>query len=635
MKNGFVKVAAASPKISVSDCHYNKNQIISLIRKAREENVKILVLPELCVTGYTCGDLFFQDILIKKSTDAIGEIVRETTNIFVMVGAPLLYNNKLYNCSFVMCNGTLLGIVPKKHIPNYGEFYEKRHFEEAPEKNVYIEFFNKTVPFGTNLVFSCSEFPELKIACEICEDLWAVEQPSVKHVLAGATIIGNLSASNEIIGKADYRKKLVEGQSARLVAGYVYASAGDGESTQDAVYSAHNMIAENGVCLNESIWGEKELLISEIDVLSLNNDRRKNTQFVNNYTDEYEYIPFSMKQEVTKLTRYVEPLPFVGDDSYMQKDKFENVLRIQSEGLKKRIEHTFCKKIIVGISGGLDSALALMVMVRAIDALKRDRKDIIAVTMPCFGTTDRTKNNAETLSESLGVDLRYIDITRSVRQHFEDIGQDENTFDVTFENSQARERTQILMDIANKENGMVVGTGDLSELALGFATYNGDHMSMYGVNASVPKTLIRHLVKYEAEKINNPEARFALLDILNTPVSPELIPPKNGEIVQKTENLVGPYELHDFFLYNMLRHNFTPAKIYRLASYTFGSSYSNAEILKWLKVFYRRFFTQQFKRSCLPDGPKIGSVCLSPRSDFRMPSDASWKLWEKEIENLQ
>ncbi len=634
MKNGFIKVAAASPKISVSDCQYNKAQIISSIRKARGEGVKLLVLPELCVTGYTCGDLFFQDLLIKESEKIIPEIAKEASNIIVMVGAPFKYNNKLYNCSFVLYNGNILGIVPKTYLPDYNEFCEKRYFETAFEGVIEIELFNRKIPFGTNIIFACNEISEFKVACEICEDLWVVETPSLKHALAGATIIGNLSASNELIGKAEYRRKLVSGQSARLISGYVYASAGDGESTQDCVYSGHNMISENGILLDETIWNEKEQVISEIDVQALNNDRIKNTHFSNKYVDGYVYVNFSMKPEKTLLTRYLEPYPFAGDDSYECREKFENILKIQSYGLKKRVEHTNCKKLVIGISGGLDSALALLVMVRTMDILKRDRKDIIAVTMPCFGTTERTRNNAEILSEGLGVTLKYIDITDSVRQHFVDIGQNENNYDVTFENSQARERTQVLMDIANKEGGLVVGTGDLSELALGFATYNGDHMSMYGVNSSVPKTLVRHLVNYEADNMRDSETKIALYDILNTPVSPELVPPQNGEISQKTENLVGPYELHDFFLYYMLRHAFSPSKVYRLAVYTFGSSYSNQEILKWEKMFYRRFFTQQFKRSCLPDGPKVGSVCLSPRGDLKMPSDASWKLWQAELENL-
>ncbi len=635
MKNGFIKVAAASPKVSVSDCKYNKNQIISCIRKARERGIKLLVLPELCVTGYTCGDLFFQDLLLSEAMNAISEIKREALNIMVMVGAPMIYNNKLYNCSFVMYNGNLLGIIPKKNIPASGEFYEKRYFETAFEGVKEIEFENRSIPFGTDVIFSCCEIPGFRIACEIGEDLCAVESPSVKHALAGATVICNLSANCEIVGKADYRKKLVTNHSSRIVAGYIYAGAGEGESTQDSVYSAHCIINENGTLLDESIWNEKKFVVSEIDVFALNNERRKNTEFNNGSIEQYVYVPFNIKPEKTVLTRYVEPFPFVGDEGYKQNERFESILKIQSVGLKKRMEHTNCKKIIVGISGGLDSALALLVMVRSVDMLKRDRKDIVAVTMPCFGTTERTKNNAELLSESLGVTLRYVDITKSVKQHFEDIAQNENNYDVTYENSQARERTQVLMDIANKENGLVIGTGDLSELALGFATYNGDHMSMYGVNASVPKTLIRHLVKYEADKLNNPGAQMALYDILSTPVSPELIPPKNGEISQKTESLVGPYELHDFFLYYMFRHNFSPSKVYRLAIYAFGSSYSNAEILKWMKMFYRRFFSQQFKRSCLPDGPKVGPVSLSPRSDFRMPSDASWKLWEAEIESLK
>ena len=524
MKNGFVKVAVASPLVSVADCDFNKNRIISYIRKAKELNVKVLVFPELSITGYTCGDLFFQDNLLKESLKAVLEIARETSNILVMVGAPFTYNNKLYNCSFVMNNGTVLGIVPKKQLPNHAEFTERRYFSKAFSDVKEVEIGGVKIPFGTDLIFVCNEVPELKIACEISDDLWSVEPPSVKHVLAGATVIANLSASNELIGKAEYRRNLVTGQSARLICGYILANAGEGESTQDVVYSAHNMIAENGIMLNESLWNEKEIVVSEIDVQAIMSDRIKNTMFVNEDAENYKTVKFSLKKERTILTRYVEPMPFVGDDNYENREKYENVLKIQSNGLKKRIEHINCKKIVVGISGGLDSALALLVMVRSLDMLKRDRKDIIAVTMPCFGTTERTKNNAELLSESLGVTLKYVDITNSVIQHFEDIGQDVNKYDVTFENSQARERTQVLMDIANKENGIVVGTGDLSELALGFATYNGDHMSMYGVNASVPKTLIRHLVKYEADRIESSGARLALYDILNTPVSPELIP---------------------------------------------------------------------------------------------------------------
>ena len=637
MKDGFIKVAAGTPDIKVADCEYNRAEITALIDKAYAAGVRILALPELCITGYTCQDLFFQQALLDGALNALREITEHTagSDMLISVGCPLRFRGELYNCAVVLKDGKILGVVPKKFLPNYNEFYEKRHFTAAPEGQFDIELFGESVPFGLGLLFECRTMPELVFAAELCEDLWAAEPPSISLALGGATIIANLSASNETIGKDMYRRELVNSQSARLLCGYVYASAGSGESTQDLVFGGHDIIAENGIILAESKLYSTGLTVTEIDVQKLASERRRNTSFTGGIRPGMRHIPFDMEVRSTELTRIVRRTPFVPNTAAETDKRCEDILTMQAHGLEKRIRHTNAKTLVIGISGGLDSTLALLVCVEAMKLLGRPASDILAVTMPCFDTTKRTRSNAERLCELLGTQLRIIDIAASVKQHFRDIGHDESNHNVVYENGQARERTKILMDLANAENGMVVGTGDLSELALGWATYNGDHISMYGVNASVPKTLVRHIVKYYAGTVENAELREVLMSIFDTPVSPELLPAdENGNIAQITEDLVGPYELHDFFLYNGIRWCFPPKKVFRLAEYAFAGSYDRDTILKWLRTFYRRFFSQQFKRSCLPDGVKVGSVTLSPRGDWRMPSDASSALWLKELEEL-
>lgn len=633
MRHGFVKVAAVTPKIKVADTSYNGELIRKLMKKTAKAGAKVVVFPELCITGYTCSDLFLQEKLLTSALDELVKISECSQNIdcIFFVGLPLEINGKLYNVAAAVSGGDILGIVPKQYLPNYNEFYEKRHFMSGRDLCTEVKIKDEMVQVDPDLMFACEQVPKLKIGVEICEDLWVPNPPSIAHAMEGATLIVNLSASDEITGKSLYRRDLVAGQSARLVCGYIYASAGDGESTQDVVYSGHNLIAENGQVLAESKRFENEIIYSEIDVERLEADRRRMTTFE---IGEGNFIPFSLKRSTTTLSRYVDPAPFVPSNKADRDRRCDEILMIQAMGLKKRIEHTNCKSAVIGISGGLDSTLALLVTVRAFDLLGMDHSNIAAVTMPGFGTTDRTYDNAVNLIKSLGAEFIEVDIKNAVNVHFDDIGQDSSVHDVTYENGQARERTQILMDLANKKNGMVIGTGDLSELALGWATYNGDHMSMYAVNASVPKTLVRHLVKYYADTCGDNLLEKTLLDVLDTPVSPELLPPENGKISQKTEDLVGPYELHDFFLYNMLRLGFTPGKIYRLAKLAFEETYDEEFILKWLKTFYRRFFAQQFKRSCLPDGPKVGTVAVSPRGDLRMPSDACGRIWLDEIDKL-
>ncbi|ERI04971.1 NAD(+) synthase [Atopobium sp. oral taxon 810] len=645
MQDGFVKVAARTPEIRVADVAYNTKAILSEIRDAYEhDGAKIIVLPELCVTGYTCEDLFWQDILLDATERALTEIAEVTADYdaIIFFGAPLRNNAKLYNCAVAVSHGEILGVVPKQNIPTYNEFYEGRHFSVGYEDVMIVnlpfagEF---GIPFGANQIFVCESMPELKIAVEICEDLWVPNPPSTNHALAGATVIVNLSASNAVVGKADYRRNLVIGQSARLLAAYIYASAGEGESTQDVVYSGHDMIAENGALLAESKPFGDGCAASEIDVSLLAAERRRQSTFQSSGASEldmgYVHVEFTLEKAATKLTRFVDPHPFVPDNPVTRAQRCEDVLSIQAHGLARRLAHTRSTHAAIGVSGGLDSTLALLVTARAFDLVGLDRAGIIAVTMPGFGTTDRTHSNAQELADALGCELREVPIAAAVRQHFADIGQDENVHDVTYENSQARERTQILMDIANKDGGLVIGTGDLSELALGWATYNGDHMSMYGVNGSVPKTLVRHLVNHVADTTSSAALSRVLLDVLDTPVSPELLPASaDGTISQRTEDLVGPYELHDFFLYQVLRRGFAPCKVYRLACYALGDSYDAATIKTWLRTFYRRFFAQQFKRSCLPDGPKVGSVAVSPRGDLRMPSDAQANLWLSGLEHL-
>lgn len=620
MKDGFIKVGASTPEIRVGDVEFNGKSIVSCVKEAAEQGVKLLALPELCVTGYTCGDLFGQRTLIEAAEKQL-EIIKDETkglDIIFAVGLPVIKKGKLINGAAAVYRGETLGIVGKRNLPNYNEFYEKRNFTEFNEPPV---------------IFRCRQMPEFAFGIEICEDLWVCEPPSVKLAAGGAEIILNLSASNEMIGKSDYRRSLVTGQSGRLICGYVYASAGDGESTTDLVFSGHNLIAENGVLLSETKLFENRLITTEIDVYSLAYERRKNTVFPS-YGD-IDVIEFNMDIEETKLTRYIGGTPFVPSDEGNRAQRCEEILLMQSSGLKKRVLHTGSKSLVIGISGGLDSCLALLAAVKAVDLMNRSRKDIIAVTMPCFGTTERTKSNAVNLCEALGVTLKEVNITKSVLQHFEDIGHDPENRNVVYENGQARERTLVLMDIANETGGLVVGTGDLSELALGWATYNGDHMSMYGVNGGVPKTLVRHIVRFFGDTCDSEDLRQTLYDILDTPVSPELLPAEDGKISQITEDLVGPYELHDFFLYYAVRRGFSPKKIFRLAVYALGDKYEKAVILKWLKNFYSRFFSQQFKRSCLPDSPKVGSVTLSPRGDWRMPSDAVRAVWSRELEEIE
>ena len=636
MRQGFIKVAALTPKVKVADTTYNREQICMLIDEAQEKGAKILVFPELCITGYTCGDLFYQELLLREAKKELLAIAKytERKDCLVFVGLPLEHQGKLYNVAAAIAQGEVLGLVPKTHIPNYNEFYERRHFVSGMKQPVPVALDEDIiVPMGTQILFQCRQMPALKIAAEICEDVWAPNPPGVDHALAGATVLVNLSASDETTGKDIYRKSLVTGQSGRLICGYIYCSAGDGESTQDVVYSGHNLIAENGSLLAESRRFCNESIYTELDIARLNEERRRMSTFPAS-NETYINIEFSLKEEQTELTRFVDPAPFVPGNKADREKRCEEIFMIQAMGLKKRLEHTNAATAVVGISGGLDSTLALLVMVKAFDLLNRDHKDIVAVTMPGFGTTDRTYDNAVSLIKSLGATFREVSIVDSVRTHFRDIGQDEAVHDVTYENGQARERTQILMDIANKSGGMVIGTGDMSELALGWATYNGDHMSMYGVNASVPKTLVRHLVRYYADTCGDETLQKVLYDVLDTPVSPELLPPEDGKISQKTEDIVGPYELHDFFLYYILRFGCTPKKIYRLAKYAFDGTYDTETIQKWLKTFYRRFFSQQFKRSCLPDGPKVGTVAVSPRGDLRMPSDASARIWMEELDHL-
>lgn len=644
MKHGFIKVATGTPKIRVADCAYNTQQIISLIQEAQKQKVLVLVLPELCITGYTCGDLFLQETLLSEAKKSLKEIAQATKgmDLLTIVGLPFFRENRLYNIAAAIQNGTVLGFVPKLNIPNYSEFYEARYFSSGNKTVESVDFFGEQIPFGSQLLFSCKEVQNLVTAIEVCEDLWVSQPPSGAHTTAGAYIIANPSASDETTGKNNYRLELVGGQSARLICAYLYADAGEGESTTDLVFSGHNMIAENGILLKQSERFSTGLIISEIDLGRLSSERRRISTFPEDKTG-YVTISYSMpsaqegiKEQLpeTVLTRFIDSAPFVPTDTKERENRCQEILMLQAIGLKKRLVHTNCKTVVVGISGGLDSTLALIIAKKTFDMLSLDPKGIIAVTMPCFGTTDRTYQNAVELIKQMQVTFREIRIEEAVSRHLEDIGHDLLNHDVTYENAQARERTQVLMDLANEYNGMVIGTGDMSELALGWATYNGDHMSMYGVNASVPKTLVRYLVSYFAEQTNNNALRRVLQDVLDTPVSPELLPPSDGEISQKTEDLVGPYELHDFYLYYMMRFGFSPSKIYRLAVLAFKGHFEPEVILKWLKVFYRRFFSQQFKRSCLPDGPKVGSVALSPRGDLRMPSDACATMWIKELEAL-
>lgn len=636
MRDSFIKIAAGSPEVRVGDCQYNTEQIIAMIRQAADAGVTVLVLPELAVTAYTCGDLFLQSALRSAAYESLKTIAAATRglNLLAAVGVPLVQNGKLYNCAAVCFDGQILGVIPKTHLPNYGEFYERRQFTPAPAENGTITIGGREIPFGNRLIFCCENLPMLKIGVEICEDVWSVFPPSLYHAAAGATVLLNLSASNEAVGKDDYRRALVNTHSAKTVSCYAYSDAGSGESTSDMIFAGHSFICENGAVLAESTRYQSGLIVSEADVERLTYERERITGFPRECPEGYMQIGFKLALHETPLTRPVSAHPFIPAGGADRERRCSEILDMQSHSLARRLRHIGNPTAVIGVSGGLDSTLALLVSVRAMDLLGHDRRMVQAVTMPCFGTTARTKSNAEKLCELLGTDVRVVDIKASVDQHFRDIGFDAANHDVTFENAQARERTQVLMDIANMTGGIVIGTGDLSELALGWATYNGDHMSMYGVNASVPKTLVRYLVQYEADRVGG-ALGDVLKDILDTPVSPELLPAKDGEIAQKTEELVGPYELHDFFLYYAVRWGFAPHKIYRLARYAFGDAYDGATVLRWLETFYRRFFTQQFKRSCLPEGPKIGSVSLSPRGDWRMPGDACSAVWLADLEELK
>ena len=640
MRDGFISVAAGTPKIRVADCRYNAEQIFTLMREADKQGVKVLALPELCLTGYTCGDLFLQDTLLRGAEEGLQTILEATRNLEIVtaLGLPVWdkWDNKLYNCAAIIQKGEILGLIPKVYLPNYGEFYEQRWFASGSGVEHGIELCGQHVSLCTNQTFACDTMPNLVIGVEICEDLWAPAPPSVELARKGATVILNLSASNELVGKADYRRSLVTGQSARLMCGYVYADAGEGESTTDVVFTGHNMIAENGTLLAERRFATG-LTVSEIDVDRLIHDRRRTNTFTfGKEPPEIWRCGFTLPVEETRLTRYVSPSPFVPEDAAGRAERCEEILRIASLGLKKRLEHTGAKTAVVGLSGGLDSTLALLITALAMGMLNRPASDIVAVTMPCFGTTARTKSNAELLAERMGATLKIIDISQAVRRHFTDIGQSMENHDVTFENGQARERTQVLMDIANQTGGLVIGTGDLSELALGWCTYNADHMSMYGVNSGVPKTLVRWVIQTAAENEAFSSSRECLQSILDTPISPELLPPdEKGNILQQTEDVVGPYALHDFFLYYAIRFGYPPKKVFDLCCIAFQDDFSCETILKWLKNFYRRFWTQQFKRNCMPDGVKIGSIALSPRGDWRMPSDAQYKAWMDECDCIK
>lgn len=644
MKDGFLKVAVSTPELKVADCHFNKEQLVKKAKEMDKEGVKLLAFPELSLTGYTCSDLFLQETLLRGAEQALWEYVKETKELDIVsvLGMPLEHKGSLYNVAVVVDHGVIRGIVPKTYLPNYGEFYEERQFTAGFGEIAWHLFpWGDMVAMGANQVFVDDERETLCFGIEICEDLWTPNPPSAKLASANALLMINLSASDELTGKAAYRRELVKSQSARTITAYLYADAGDGESTTDMVFAGHNMIVENGVMLAESKpFAEQKDLVTEIDLGRLKSERRRMGTFFQ--TPKGEKYPSILqnsiqfgKEEETELTRKIEKTPFVPTDRSHREERCEEILDIQSHGLAKRLRHTGCQQAVIGLSGGLDSTLALLVTVRAFDQIGLCRNGIVCVTMPCFGTTNRTYDNAVNLAQELGTTLREIPIRDAVMGHFGDIGHDSNIHDITYENGQARERTQILMDVANQVNGLVIGTGDMSELALGWATYNGDHMSMYGVNCSVPKTLVRYLVQFYADTSENGTLKKVLYDVLDTPVSPELLPPKDGEIAQKTEDIVGPYELHDFFLYYILRFGYRPKKIFRLATYAFAKEYNKDTILKWLTTFCHRFFRQQFKRSCLPDGPKVGTVSVSPRGDLRMPSDACDTLWKAELDRIR
>ncbi|WP_010251817.1 NAD(+) synthase [Acetivibrio cellulolyticus] len=640
MKYGFVRVGAAVPKLKVANCEYNAAQIVELIKKADKEYVKFLVFPELCITAYSCGDLFHQDALLKEASKQLENILENTknTDLVAIIGIPLSLNNQLFNCAVVIQSGKILGAVPKTFIPNYSEFYEERWFATGNKAlSDTINICGHNVPFGVDILFENRENSDLCFGIEICEDLWVPIPPSSYQCMYGSTLVFNTSASNELIGKYEYRRELVRQQSARCIAGYVYTSSNTNESTTDVVFGGHALISEYGSILSESqrFVDDEQLIYSEIDIQKLINDRRKNTSFMEGVVEKkYRRILFEQSESQSlALVRHVPPHPFVPSDTGNRDVRCKEIFSIQTSALAKRIKHTGLKHAVIGISGGLDSTLALLVTAKTYELLGIPADNIIAITMPGFGTTNATYTNAMELMKAMNVNIREININDACLQHFKDIGHDANIHDVTYENVQARERTQILMDLANKLGGLVIGTGDLSELALGWCTYNGDHMSMYSVNCSIPKTLVKFLVKWVAENMVDKNVKEILDRILDTPISPELLPPSaEGEINQKTEDIVGPYELHDFFLYHMIRYGASPKKIVYLAEKAFDSKYSNEEIKHWLKIFIKRFFIQQFKRSCLPDGPKVGTISLSPRGDWRMPSDAEANVWLRELD---
>ena len=634
---GYVKVGASTLELKVSDTIYNVQMIKKQIDEAVNKNIQIISFPELSITGYTCGDLFNQDILIDKSYEGLKDLVDYSKDkmIVIIVGSPIKCENKLYNCAVVINNGKILGIVPKTYIPNYNEFYEMRWFKSSNDLKIKeINLFNEIVPIGVDLIFTSKLDDELKFGVEICEDVWSLYPKSNDYASSGASIIFNLSASNETIGKYDFRKELIKMQSIKTISGYVYSSSGINESSTDLLFSGSSLIYENGKLLSENNRFDfnSNLIYSDIDIKRLVNDRRKNTSFISNTDKEYRNIYFTTSKN-NLISRKYSKYPFVPSNEDKREERCKEIINIQSSALAKRLKHTNIKKCVIGVSGGLDSTLAFLVIKKAFEKLKIDNKNIIAVTMPGFGTTNRTYENALDLIKINNATLKEIDIKKACLVHYSDIDQDINNHDITYENAQARERTKILMDIANKENALVIGTGDLSELALGWCTYNGDHMSMYSVNSSIPKTLVKYLVKYIAD--TDKKNKKVLYDILSTPISPELLPAdEKGNIKQITEDKIGPYILHDFYLYHFFRYGASPKKIYMLAVNTFENEYSEEEILKWLKVFIKRFFTQQFKRSCMPDGVKVGSISLSPRGDLRMPSDASYNIWIKELEEI-
>lgn len=637
MKDGFLRVGAATPEVRVGDCSFNADNIIGMVKKAASEECSLLVFPELCLTGYTCGDLFLSDTLINSAKKNLIRIAEETKDLDIafVVGVPIRQNNKLFNCGASICKGRIMGLTPKTNIPNYSEFYELRHFLPFSEEYPDLVFDGDETLMG-KIIYENMECPRFTYACEICEDLWATESPSLSYAIEGANIICNLSASDEVIGKEEFRRNLVKMQSAKCCCVYIYADCGFGESTGDLVFSGHNLIAENGKILSESTLFENGIIYADVDLQRIASERRRVNTFKQETRDAVREV-FDFTPKDIEVKRFISKKPFVPEDDSELDLRCAKIIKMQAAGLYTRLKACHIDHAVVGLSGGLDSTLALIVTAKAFEMAGISSGNILSVTMPCFGTTDRTYNNAVSLAKAYKTSFKEINIKDSVIQHFKDIEHDEQDHDVTYENSQARERTQVLMDIANQIGGLVVGTGDLSELALGWATYNGDHMSMYGVNGSIPKTLVRHLVSHESlvSKDKDPELSRVLADIVATPVSPELLPPTDdGKISQKTEDIVGPYELHDFFLYYFMRFGFAPSKIFRLAKLAFAGDYDDVTIYKWLKTFVRRFFTQEFKRSCLPDGPKVGTVALSPRGDWRMPSDASSAVWMEDLETV-